>query len=227
MNAVTSTENRAAPWWRLPWTKKSTRDARADGTSASGPSGDQAMTRYARGEGAAFDELYAFLSPRLYPFCLRLTGRKAEADDVFQEAFLKLHCARASYIPGSNVLHWAFAVTRSVYLDRLRRKKRRPEDLVATDDVTFALDAAQMAFGHDAGDASPEAQARANQLMKLVHVELGKLSERNRTAYVLLRYEGLSVQEASTVLGASEDAVKQRAHRADEAIREAVARGGW
>jgi RNA polymerase sigma-70 factor (ECF subfamily) len=217
MNAVTSSENRPAPWWKLPWAK----------TPAAAPSSDDAMTRYARGESAAFDELYAFLSPRLYPFCIRLTGRKSEADDVFQEAFLKLHCARASYIPGSNVLHWAFAVTRSVYLDRLRKKKRRPEELASTDDVTFALDAAQMALGKAAPDGSPETQARAGELMKLVHAELGKMSERNRTAYVLLRYEGLSVQEASSVLGASEDAVKQRAHRADEAIREAVARGGW
>src|SRR4051794_33943139 len=155
MNAVTSPENRPAPWWRMRWAKKAPR------TDASS---DDAMTRYARGESAAFDELYAFLSPKLYPFCLRLTGRQSEADDVFQEAFLKLHCARASYIPGSNVLHWAYAVTRSVYLDRLRRKKRRPEDLAPTEDVTGALDAARVAFGMTASDGTPEVDARATEL---------------------------------------------------------------
>src|SRR3954454_12516003 len=161
MNAVTSSENRPAPWWKLPWAK----------TPAAAPSSDDAMTRYARGESAAFDELYAFLSPRLYPFCIRLTGRKSEADDVFQEAFLKLHCARASYIPGSNVLHWAYAVTRSVYLDRLRRKKRRPEDLAPTEDVAGALDAARVAFGMTSSEGAPEVELRAGELMGIVHAE--------------------------------------------------------
>src|SRR6266850_1304915 len=139
MNAASLPQRRTAPWWRL----RSAPDEPNKGSND--PASDEAMTRYARGEGGAFDELYAFLSPRLYPFCLRLTGRKAEADDVFQESFLKLHCARASYIPGSNVLHWAYAVTRSVYLDRLRRIKRRPEDLATNEDLAISVDAARMA----------------------------------------------------------------------------------
>src|SRR5579859_7871479 len=89
-----------------------------------------AMERYASGDDSAFDRLYALLAPRLWPFCLRLTARRVEAEEVVQEAFLRLHRARATYVAGSTALHWAYAIARSAYLDRLRWKKRRPEEIV-------------------------------------------------------------------------------------------------
>ena len=87
------------------------------------------MERYAQGEDDVFEELYTLMAPRLYRFCLRLARRKPEADDVFQEAFLRLHRARATYLSGTNPLHWAFAIARSIHLDRLRYRRRRPEQL--------------------------------------------------------------------------------------------------
>jgi hypothetical protein len=55
---------------------------------------DAIMQRYARGEAAAFGELYRALAPRLHRFCMRLSRRRSEADDVFQDALLRLHRAR-------------------------------------------------------------------------------------------------------------------------------------
>ena len=139
-----------------------------------------------------------------------------EADDVFQETFLRLHRARATYIPGSNVRHWAFAIARSVYLDRLRYWRRRPETLGSTNDT-----AADELLRADEQYA-PEANALAHDLLGVVTTELGKMSEKNRIAYVLLREEGLSVKEAAAVLGTTTAVVKQRAHRASELLRAAL-----
>src|SRR6187402_3000495 len=114
---------------------------------------DQVMRRYAGGDDAAFDELYAALSPRLYAFCVRLAGRNGDAEDLFQDAFFKLHRSRATYVPSASVLHWAFAIVRSTHLDRLRRRARRPEKLVAsTEDGPEAILQAT---------ASPEAELHA------------------------------------------------------------------
>src|SRR5690606_25357330 len=55
------------------------------------------MERYANGEDTAFEQLYRALAPRLHRFCLRLAIRKADAEDCFQETFLKIHRARATY----------------------------------------------------------------------------------------------------------------------------------
>lgn len=180
---------------------------------------DRVMRRYADGDEAAFDELYAALSPRLYAFCLRLAGQNGNADDLFQDAFLKLHRCRATYVSGANVLHWAFAIVRSTHLDWLRKRARRPETLVAS------TEAGLEGIGEVMG--SPEAELHAEHLARVVERELQRMSERNRSAYVLLRVEGLSVAEAAAVLGTSGDVVKQRAFRAYEALREALARAGW
>ena len=179
------------------------------------------MARYAAGEEAVFDELYAMLAPRIYRFCLRLTLRASEADDCFQETFLRLHRARSTYMTGSNALYWAFAIARSVYLTRLRYWRRRPERLGDVQDVAE----------HDAllpADAtSPESETLAAHMLDIVAVELGRMSEKNRSAYVLLKEENLSVRDAATLHGTTTDVVKQRAHRAYEQLRAALDAAGW
>ncbi len=182
---------------------------------------DALMERYASGEDRVFDCIYKFLAPRLYRFCLRLVSRRSDADDLLQDTFLRLHRGRTTYLPGANVLHWAFAIARSAMLDRLRYLRRRPEVLGIADDV--AQDHTLQAPDGD----RPESAALANDLSDLITRELGKMSEKNRTAYVLLREEGLRARDAAVVLGTTEDAVKQRAHRAYEQLRRAVDSAGW
>lgn len=180
---------------------------------------DAAMARYGAGDDAAFDALYRLLSPRLYSFCLRLTRRRTEADDLFQEAFLKLHRSRATFVPrhaSGGAIHWAFAVARSVHLDRIRFRRRRPEDVAETEEGLSTFNDVTSREG------SPEEHARAKELMQVVDRVLRELPENQRAAYVLIREEGLAVAEAASVLGATGTAVKLRAFRAYEAIRAAL-----
>jgi RNA polymerase sigma-70 factor, ECF subfamily len=178
------------------------------------------MERYARGEDRVFEQLYRLLAPRLYRFCLRLAANVVEADDCFQETFLRLHRARATYVTGANPLYWAFAIARSVYLTRLRYWRRRPEQLGASRDVAEAGDL-------QAHETTPEAELAAQHLHDTLACELGKMSEKNRVAYVLLKEENLSAREAAAVLGTSVDVVKQRAHRAYQSLKSALNSAGW
>jgi RNA polymerase sigma-70 factor, ECF subfamily len=173
------------------------------------------MERYASGEARVFAQLYRLLAPRLYRFCLRLTSQRHEADDCFQETLLRLHRARATYVPGANALHWAFAIARSVYLSRLRYWRRRPEVLGA------AYDAAESADLH-AHDATPEAEVTAQHLQAVLAAELLRMSEKNRVAYILLKEEDLTAKEAAAVLGTTSEVVRQRAHRAYECLKAAL-----
>lgn len=180
---------------------------------------NEAMERYASGDDSAFDRLYALLMPRLWAFCLRLTARRADAEEVLQDAFLRLHRARATYVAGSTAMHWAYAIARSAYLDRLRWKKRRPEELVEGETIdAFTTYASMGGFT----SASPEAQAHAQELVAVVERVLRTLPENQRAAFVLLKEEGLSVADAAAVLGTTPTAVKLRAHRAYEALRAAI-----
>jgi len=178
------------------------------------------MRRYAMGESDVFEQLYLLLAPRLYRFCLRLSGARTDADDLLQDTFLRMHRARATYVAGVNVLHWAYAIARSAFIDKLRYRRRRPEYLGLTQDI--AEGDQPRAPERD----QPEAGVLASELWDVVRVELAKMSEKNRTAYILLREEGLSFQEAATVLGTTVIALRQRLHRVYERLENAVAAAG-
>jgi RNA polymerase sigma-70 factor (ECF subfamily) len=142
---------------------------------------------------------------------------------LFQEAFLKLHRARSSYVPGGPALHWAFAIVRTTWLDRLRYRKRRPESVAETEEALAAYDATP----GSASSGTPEELARARQVARIIEAAVAKLPESQRDAYVLIREEGLAVADAARVLGATPTAVKLRAHRAYEAIRHALREAGF
>jgi RNA polymerase sigma-70 factor (ECF subfamily) len=179
------------------------------------------MARYAAGDDGVFEAIYQGLEAPLYRFCLRLAARRHEADDLFQETFFKMHRARATYAPGANVLHWSYAIARSLYLSRMRYWRRRPEWLGPANDVSELEDI------HVDAESTPEAELIADRLLDVVVAELRKMSEKNRSAYVLMREEGLSAADAAAVLGTTVDGVKQRAHRADQQIKSALSDAGW
>lgn len=175
---------------------------------------DLAMARYAEGDAAAFDQVFSLLSPRLQRFLLRLTGSRELAADLTQETLLRLHQARGHFKPGMPALPWAYTVARNCCLDALRSAKRRPEVLGEPPGLERPAGA----------DADGEQQLVARQSAAAVERALREMTPARREAFVLLRYEGLSVAEAAEVLGASEGAVKLRAFQAYKTIREALDR---
>src|SRR5438309_4972649 len=100
-------------------------DARSDRTEtrANVPA-NSAMDRYAQGDDAAFSELYDALAPRLYGYLLRQTRNNARAEDLVQQTFLQMHCARGRFVRGADVVPWAFAIARRLLIDGVRRSGR-------------------------------------------------------------------------------------------------------
>src|SRR5438105_9007550 len=93
---------------------------------------DAAMDRYARGEDAAFVEVYDHLAPRLQAYLMRQTRDAARAEDCMQQTMLQIHRARGRFLPGARVLPWAFAIARRLLIDMHRRTGR--EVLAKNDD---------------------------------------------------------------------------------------------
>ncbi len=176
---------------------------------------DVAMDRYARGEDAAFEELYDGLAPRLQSFLQRYTRDRARAEDVVQQTMLQIHRARGRFTPGAQVVPWAFAIARRLLIDMHRRGGR--EVLAPTSDETLTQ---VMAALDDRADDVAIAKETAQRLSE----ELARLPENQRVAFELIKQDGLSVAEAAQVLGTTVAAVKLRAHRAYEAMRAALVR---
>lgn len=174
---------------------------------------DAAMDRYADGDDAAFAELVRGLTPRLHAFLLRLTGSRDLADDLAQETFLRMHRARGSFVRGGAVVPWSYAIARNCFISHTRAKKTR--FLKGNVDVTEI----EVATGPD---VNAEASVAARQSADIVASTLAAMPVANREAFVLIRYEGLSVSVAAQLVGISEGALKLRAFRAYEMLRAAL-----
>jgi RNA polymerase sigma-70 factor (ECF subfamily) len=179
-----------------------------------GPELDEIMNRYALGgDDAVFDELYRRGAPRVRGFLVRLCGDAALADDLTQEAFLRIHRARGGFAAGAPALPWMLAIARNAFLDQARRAQVRQK-------TSSRIDA-------EHGGSHPEAPPgtrgdevlAAREMLDVVRATLEAMPVPHREAFVLIRFEGLSVGEAAQVLGATEGAVKIRAFRAYEALR--------
>jgi RNA polymerase sigma-70 factor (ECF subfamily) len=168
---------------------------------------DTAMDRYAAGDDAAFALVYDELAPRLFGYLLRQTRDRARAEDLLQQTLLHMHRARGRFIPGAEVRPWAFAIARRLLVDSVRRAKF------------------EMLSDDGEPDPGPSAAAAADQvvhtreILARIDQALGDLPVSQRSAFELLKLEGLSVAEAAEVLGTTVAAVKLRAHRAYEALR--------
>jgi RNA polymerase sigma-70 factor (ECF subfamily) len=168
------------------------------------------MERYARDEQAAFTEVYDTVAPRVFAYLLRQTQSAALAEDLLQQTLLQMHRARGTFISGSPVMPWAFAIARRLVIDERRREERN----VLSTAGQVGGEVAQGSPGSE-----PEGLVAAIQLAGRLQEELGRLPYSQRAAFELLRLEGLSHAEAAEVLGITVSAVKLRAHRAYLALR--------
>jgi RNA polymerase sigma-70 factor, ECF subfamily len=172
-----------------------------------------AMDRYAQGDEAAFSELYDDLAPRLYGYLLRQTRNTARAEDLVQQTFLQMHCARGRFTRGADVVPWAFAIARRLLIDGVRRSGR---------EVSLELREEAGAPPPVSPTLQQDEMVHAKYLAQSVERELARLPDSHREAFQLVKEEGLSIAEAAEVLGTTVSAVKLRAHRTYVALRAAL-----
>lgn len=153
---------------------------------------DGLLSRIALADRAAFDALYQKTAPRLFGVALRILGDRGDAEDVVQEAFVKVWRRATLYISSTEgaPLQWLTSIVRNTAIDWRRRRK------VATVNADFDI----------ADDApSPEASAalrgEAKQLIKCLNTLDPDKARLVRQAYFGgMTYSELSVAE-STPLG--------------------------
>jgi RNA polymerase sigma-70 factor (ECF subfamily) len=178
---------------------------------ATGGDLDGIMDRCATGDDRAFDDLYRRAAQRVRGFLVRLSGDSALAEDLTQETFVRIHRARGSFAAGAAALPWMFAIARNAFLDHARREQVRRKS------------SAHLAQPREAAkDTQGDEVLSGREMLGIVRETLARLPLLQRDAFVLIRFEGLSVSEAAQILGATEAAVKVRAFRAYEALREAL-----
>lgn len=169
------------------------------------------------GETAAFSELASRHRPRVERLCQRFFSDSEIARDLAQESLLRAYTALKTYRREMPFGGWLRAIVVNLCYDELRRRKRRPEELIGD------FSAPELAWMHLVNDATPEelvgeAEQR-RESYDLAHRLLDTLRPEDRTVMVLKESEGLSVSEIAEMMGWSEAKVKIRAFRARQALR--------
>lgn len=164
------------------------------------------MSRAAEGDAAAFDLLAARHMRRTLALAQRLVGNAADAEEIAQDAFLRLWRHAPRWNPEqARFSTWLYRITVNLAIDRRRRSP-----------PTQPLDQAL-----DIHDAAPDAVDRIAEREEAAQVEqaLASLPDRQRAAVVLFHQEGLSMREAADALGLAEGAFGSLLARGRRALK--------
>jgi len=171
------------------------------------------LARVADGEHAAFAEIVAEETPRLVRFAATILGTGApEAEEVVQEALVRLWRQADTWQPDGRISAWLHRVAYRLAIDVLRR--RRPTVEIATVD--------------DLADEAPAPEARLIRMenLRALRAAMESLPERQRTAIVLCHFQGLAQVEAAAVMEISEDAYESLLARGRRRLRTILAEEG-
>jgi RNA polymerase sigma-70 factor, ECF subfamily len=161
------------------------------------------MARYQGGDFAAARSLIDCLSPQLHRFFQLQTANRADADDLLQEAWLRIHRVRHTYQPGRPLLPWIYAIARRVRVDHYRKAVRTMVREQPLQDLS----------------ETPVADARQAEELEAL---LAPLSDGQREVLEMLKVAGMSLEEVAQATSSSVGSVKQKVHRAYEKLRQTM-----
>lgn len=165
------------------------------------------LVLYANGDSSGARLLTLRLVPRILGYAARLLNDRAEAEDVAQEAMLRLWRVAPDWRQGeAKISTWLYRVTTNLCTDRLRSRMRRK--VVALDDAP------------DMADAAPGAVAVLIEAdrMAALNAALTSLPDRQREAVVMRHIEGLSNPEIADVMDIGIEAVESLISRGKRAL---------
>ena len=176
-----------------------------------------------RGNRAAFEELVRHYDQAVLRLALHLTGTEQDAQDVYQDAFLKAYKNIGNFRFECSFYTWIYRIVTNLCLDHLRKRNVRKED-------------APVAKGADGGeydllDQVPDVRAGANPERDLLRRQLGariagaleKLTPRERMVFELKHYHGLKLRTVGEILQTTEETAKNTLFRATQKLRGALA----
>jgi len=175
------------------------------------------MLAFQRGDEDAFAEIVRRYQGRVVSLAYRYLGSAADAEDLAQEVFLRVHRAKEGYEASARFSTWIYRITANASLNLLRgRRVRRtvnremPDESGAEGTASFA----------DPDAEAPQDRMEKDELSAVLRRIVDELPERQRVAILLNKYEGLSYEDVASAMDLSVMAVKSLLTRARVNIKE-------
>ena len=196
-------------------------------SDVSDASDDELMSAYARGDAAAFEQLYARHERALYRFVRRLLGNAlaAQTDEVFQDTWLRVVHARSRWEPqGASFRTWLFTLAHHRVIDLLRRSGREVSiDAFESDDAGDPWQPDAQAWQHWPAPASAAPQSDEIAFWRRAGERLLGCLEQlplpQRSAFLLHHDDGLALDEVAKALEVGFETAKTRLRYAMSKLR--------
>jgi len=180
------------------------------------------LHQYTSGDLEAFQVLFHRYKKPLYNFILHQIGDAAVAEDLLQEAFLRVIQRATDFRGDSKFTTWLYTITRNLCVDHLRKKSiRQHASLDAPSSVKLekGLPLIDRVANQHPG---AEREVTAKRLQEQISEAVDNLPEEQREVFLMRQVQQLQFQEIATVVGVSENTVKSRMRYALERLREAL-----
>lgn len=183
-----------------------------------GESDESLLAGFLKGEERAFEKLVRRYEGPLQGFLFRFLGDSQEAEEIFQEAFVRVYANARRFDPSRKFKTWLYTI--ALNLARTALKRRRSAPVLAREDTAGGTQDKIVLEGEAPEEYSPERVHENREIAELVKEAVMSLPQRQREVFVLFQYQGLSYAEIATALARPLGTVKSQMHYAVIALRE-------
>jgi len=167
------------------------------------------FNRFLAGNDEAYRSLYDLYERPLYLYVVRLLGTEADAQDIFQDIWVRMYRLRGERGTVTKFSGLLFTIARNLSLNAIRDRKHLPD--LSLEELPSELEPSLRSMEFDEAD-----------IREMIQKALAQLPVNQREAFILREYNGYSYQEIADITGASMINVKTRAWRARERLRKII-----
>jgi RNA polymerase sigma-70 factor (ECF subfamily) len=175
------------------------------------------------GSRAAFDALVRQYDQKVLRLALHLTGSEHDAEDIYQEAFLKAFRYIGNFRFECSFYTWIYRIVTNLCLDRLRRRKTRREDRAVVVNHSGEEMDVLASVSDDRSFSNPASELERKLLGERIKAALEKLTPRERMVFELKHYQGLRLRVIGEMLNTTEETAKNTLFRATKKLRAQLA----
>ncbi len=166
------------------------------------------VTQFKAGSQKAFDTLMKRYERRIFGYLLRSVRNYEDAEELTLEVFFKAYRALPSWQPKAKFSTWLYTIASNLSIDYHRSKARKPEFIFEDEEIIETrLVATDIS-------SNPEKQLEEKERGRIIREAVDELSSKQKSVFMLTRYEGLQIKEVAETLGMAEGTVKIHLHRA-------------
>jgi RNA polymerase sigma-70 factor (ECF subfamily) len=183
---------------------------------------EKALIRAAQGgDQDAFGQLVRAYDQSVLRLAMNLLRSPEDAQDVYQEAFLRVYRNLNSFRFDCSFHTWLYRIVTNLCLDQMRKRKVRKEEssqIEGADGPVDRMDSLQ----ESRVEGDPQRSLFSGELRQRIQQALSALTSRERMVFELRHYQGLKLRNIGEILGTSEEAAKNCLFRATQKMRVAL-----